>query len=473
MADRTIKCFLISAFDEKPLLRKPLDLKVKHDFEQLFFEIKQIVQEYQKYRPEIEIIVDRANTDVKAIVGDILYQFYQKLHSYDLVVAEISSISPNVYFELGVRLTLRTSGTILLAMKDTDIPFDILTLDRIVYSPGHLREQSTKIYDHINNILENKRDSPIYLYLPDLEVISKANNPYQKEIEALKERFDRVNLDTDAGRKYEQVRAILSGEFTTRDNLLKALALLQEAHQRAPNNFQIAVYYGKFLSEIEDYNEAIRVLSESIRLADELGKIKKAEAHRERALAYRRRASKYNNEQDFAHAVKDYRAALRIDESDDESWARLGSLYRRQDRITKAIYCYQKGLTANSQSTSCLVNELLLRTLSIKLNPNGCTADFVARSSTLRDRSGELLGAVSLETKEYWPVLNRAEVDLLVENGDEALAYYTRAAELSTTPAQLQGPIDNLTFIAKLHAFPGTHDAIALLEKRHQELKLG
>jgi len=479
MTSREIRCFLISAFGEKPLLRKEIKMDVKHDFEQLLPELIVIIEGYSKYRrnkdgSSIEVLVERADMDTG---GEITSKFYKKLFEYEIVVAEISAVSANVYYELGVRLALRRSGTILLAMQGTEVPFDIQTLDRVEYSPGRLKDKQNKIYEHIDNALNDKPDSPIHLYMPELHIVTQdqinaQRYAYEQQIAELQARFSKINMGADAAVLYKQAKSILDDKSTTREDLHRASDLLHKAQEMSKDNYEVALEYGKLLSEIEDHNEAIRILNVAVEIAKDLGNFKMAEAYRERGLAYRRRGSTNYSEKDFENAIRDLKKSLAADEANEDTWGRLGSLYRRQDRIAKALLCYQKGLKAKTDSTYCLVNELLLRVIAHRTKPENQSIDSLARSATLIERGYELLKDVSLESANYWRCINRAEVALLDNKPDEAITYYERASVIANTPAELRGAIDNLTFIRKLNLLPGTIEAISLLEEHYNRLSL-
>jgi hypothetical protein len=63
---------------------------------------------------------------------DILKQIINDLAFSDIVVADITDSNPNVYWELGVRLSFR-HGTITIAEEDSEIPFDLKTKGCLFY----------------------------------------------------------------------------------------------------------------------------------------------------------------------------------------------------------------------------------------------------------------------------------------------------------------------------------------------------
>jgi len=87
---------------------------------------------------------------------DIVRQIISDLVFSPIVVADLTDSNPNVYWELGVRLSFR-HGTITIAEKNSDIPFDIRTKGVLFYSsdPKEKDEFSGKLKDAINDCLSN------------------------------------------------------------------------------------------------------------------------------------------------------------------------------------------------------------------------------------------------------------------------------------------------------------------------------
>lgn len=96
-------------------------------------------------------------------------------HVYDAQVAvvDITTLNPNVFYELGVRHALNRCTTLLLRQKGTAIPFNIQGFDTIEYDIGNLRSvkaATEKITESIKNGLRTKQtDSPVHEVL-DLKI---------------------------------------------------------------------------------------------------------------------------------------------------------------------------------------------------------------------------------------------------------------------------------------------------------------
>jgi hypothetical protein len=57
--------------------------------------------------------------------GSITRDLLSRLYRSDAVLADLTDLNPNVFYELGVRHALR-AGTILIALKGTKPPFDVV-----------------------------------------------------------------------------------------------------------------------------------------------------------------------------------------------------------------------------------------------------------------------------------------------------------------------------------------------------------
>jgi hypothetical protein len=87
---------------------------------------------------------------------DILRQIINDLVFSPIVVADLTDSNPNVYWELGVRLSFR-HGTITIANEGSDIPFDIKTKGVLFYSSESNRKDdfSEKFKKAIADCLSN------------------------------------------------------------------------------------------------------------------------------------------------------------------------------------------------------------------------------------------------------------------------------------------------------------------------------
>jgi hypothetical protein len=91
----------------------------------------------------------------------------------DVAVVDITTLNPNVFYELGVRHALRRSVTVLMQKKGTQIPFNISGFRVLEYGVG-LKEASDatkKLVSYVRSgLATNEDDSLVYAVFPDLKV---------------------------------------------------------------------------------------------------------------------------------------------------------------------------------------------------------------------------------------------------------------------------------------------------------------
>jgi len=134
--------------------------------------------------------------------GIIQEKMIRSIQEAEVVVADLSTLNPNVFWELGVRHALARGVTVLIRSGDVKIPFDVRDIDVILYNPARLSElQRTQetIREYITQGLRLfKTDSPVYKHLPNLSVSGDAREltEVQKcrfELQRLKERLKKEN----------------------------------------------------------------------------------------------------------------------------------------------------------------------------------------------------------------------------------------------------------------------------------------
>lgn len=105
------------------------------------------------------------------------------IESSDIVIAVLTDFNTNVWYELGIRHTLR-NGTIMLLQNGQRIPFDIHDFGIIFYEDSislsqHIRQEIKKYLDKIN---ETTCDSPVLFSLN-----GKTINSVEKKLEEMQQ----------------------------------------------------------------------------------------------------------------------------------------------------------------------------------------------------------------------------------------------------------------------------------------------
>lgn len=141
---------------------------------------------YQVYRNRFEHIIQPAveglqvdgeqtfrcvRADFVTKTGSITRDLLGRLYRSDAVLADLTDLNPNVFYELGVRHALR-AGTILIALKGTRPPFDVGDLRIIPYEDrvGGEKDAIPQIQEMLKSLLVEDRpqDSPVLHAIPEL-----------------------------------------------------------------------------------------------------------------------------------------------------------------------------------------------------------------------------------------------------------------------------------------------------------------
>ncbi len=139
-----------------------------------------------------------------AITKDIIL----RLAEADLVIVDITDLNPNVFYEMGVRHSLRSQGTVMLVdeLRTSDIPFD-LSAYRVIKFKGELtgfERLRREILGFVEAFLAgdaDRRDNPVHDALPalPLDALHSANRSSEGE---LRERLAKAERQI---REFEQL----------------------------------------------------------------------------------------------------------------------------------------------------------------------------------------------------------------------------------------------------------------------------
>ncbi len=158
-------CFVIIGYGQKPDFETGRTIDLDKTYDNL---IKPVFT-------DLKIECFRAK-DIRH-TGIIDVPMYEWIYKADFVIADISTLNPNVLYELGVRHALRPNTTIVISEDQTKYPFDLN--HTIITKYEHLgkdigvseakrfkRELKKTILSVINS---KTQDSPVYTYLPRLK----------------------------------------------------------------------------------------------------------------------------------------------------------------------------------------------------------------------------------------------------------------------------------------------------------------
>ena len=137
-------------------------------------------QEYEHFSAILDNIKDSLGDKYHVVradevnkPGSITKDIIECLANSDLIIADLTDLNPNVFYELGVRHALRGAGTIMLLDEDRtpEIPFD-LNAYRVIKYRGNLvgiRNLRKSIITTVSDIQKlSHKDSPVHDWIPSL-----------------------------------------------------------------------------------------------------------------------------------------------------------------------------------------------------------------------------------------------------------------------------------------------------------------
>ena len=95
--------------------------------------------------------------DISATPGSIPKSIVTKLAEAEMVVADLTNINPNVFYELGIRHVFSKAGTVLIMNKGERIPFDNASY-RVIQYTNELADLDD-IHQHIVTAIKNRENN--------------------------------------------------------------------------------------------------------------------------------------------------------------------------------------------------------------------------------------------------------------------------------------------------------------------------
>lgn len=123
-------------------------MQLGNDYEDIFKDVvKEVCKDYE---------VNPLRADEVAGPGLIIADIAREISSAQLVIADITPINPNVYFEVGYSIALR-KPMILLAKKGTALPFDVAGFRVLFYEDtiGGKKRLEEGLRKHLDAILNS------------------------------------------------------------------------------------------------------------------------------------------------------------------------------------------------------------------------------------------------------------------------------------------------------------------------------
>jgi tetratricopeptide (TPR) repeat protein len=267
--------------------------------------------------------------------GLITEQVFREIIAADLLVAEVSTENPNVFYELGIRHSLAGGGTLLLAQKGTDLPFDVAGHRALLYEPdaagiadlGRRLELALRGYEHER---------------PDFY-----ENPLARALErqalAADPKADPAAFEADLYARLERA--------TTREQLL---GIWGWTRTRSNVPATPLVLLAQRLSELADWSTSAEILRAAVTSRPD-----DYEIHRQLGWYLRQLGSDH-----FEEATAEFQRALELNADDPEALGMLGGLLKRQRKYEEAASYYHRAAEVAPSSWNSFVNEAAVSVLA-------------------------------------------------------------------------------------------------------------
>lgn len=107
--------------------------------------------------------------------GNITNDIIRCIAEYEYAIVDITGLNPNVFYELGVRHSLRKNKTIVLKQEGGRAPFDIQGYRYIEYNPFQYELARSNLEATISSLIGNPflTDSVVFDVLGDYDIIRK------------------------------------------------------------------------------------------------------------------------------------------------------------------------------------------------------------------------------------------------------------------------------------------------------------
>jgi pyrimidine operon attenuation protein/uracil phosphoribosyltransferase len=152
----------------------------------------------------------------KRVPGAITKEIVTQVALADVVIVDLTGQNPNVFFELGIRYALRSSITVLIKQKNTEVPFDIHLYRCVVYDPlfegvERSRKEIARAISEAVAQVGGQSDSLVFDIFPDLSVeipgfltqasakIRQSTMPWAEYLESLSRIAQRLEAKVRSG----------------------------------------------------------------------------------------------------------------------------------------------------------------------------------------------------------------------------------------------------------------------------------
>ncbi|MEX2630142.1 MAG: hypothetical protein WD341_09415 [Tistlia sp.] len=213
MAQQLKSCFVISPIGEE-------DTSIRKRADQVLNHIIRPAASECGYTPFRADEIDKP--------GIITTQVLQHIVDDDLVIADLTGMNPNVFYELAIRHVIR-KPYIHMIVKGEKIPFDVAASRAIFYDPTDLDSAAEAKASIVKQIKETEKDpnnieSPVSVSV-DLQRLKQSEDPEERSL------GDMISLMTDISMRLSKIESGVVQE-EDRFSLSEVLSMLHRIQRR-------------------------------------------------------------------------------------------------------------------------------------------------------------------------------------------------------------------------------------------------
>jgi hypothetical protein len=243
-------CFVIIGYGPKTDYQTGRELDLDKTFEYI---IKPAFE-------ELEYLCYRASDLSHSGVIDL--PMYDSILKADFVLADLSTLNPNVLYELGIRHAVRKNTTIIISEHALTYPFDLshILIEKYEHlgkaiDYGEVMRFKDLLQKKIRHLEENPAvDSPLYTIFPDLEIPRFS----VKEIKAIQENIKEDGSLSDIMTAAESARK--ASDFKEAIRLLHLARALNQDNTFVTQRLVVAIYKSELPTKHDALYAALEIL---------------------------------------------------------------------------------------------------------------------------------------------------------------------------------------------------------------------